>query len=131
MKFKEDHQKKEILQDGIRLLTERIPYVRSISLGIWFLTGSRDERRNEGGISHLIEHMVFKGTTHRTTEEIVSSLESLGGHLDAFTTKEFTCYSARILDEHLPVAVDVLGDILQNSLLDPLELEKEKKVIFE
>lgn len=131
VKFDRDHQKVEVLPNGVRLLTEKISHVRSISLGMWFLSGSRDENRKENGISHLIEHMLFKGTSHRSTEEIASSLESLGGHLDAFTTKEFTCYSARILDEHLPVAVDVLGDILQFSLLDPKELEKEKGVVFE
>jgi predicted Zn-dependent peptidase len=123
--------KKNVLSGGIRLLSEKISHVRSISLGVWFLSGSRDESNTEGGISHLVEHMVFKGTKKRTTEEIASSLESLGGHLDAFTTKEFTCYSARILDEHLPVAIDVLGDILQNAIFDPDELVKEKKVVFE
>ena len=131
MKQNREFRKREVLPGGIRLLSERIPHVRSIALGVWYTTGSRDEARGEYGISHLIEHMVFKGTTNRSTEEIASSLESLGGHLDAFTTKESTCYTARVLDEHLPAAVDVLGDILQNSLFLSEELEKEKKVILE
>ncbi len=128
---KDGEFKKSVLSDGLRVLTEKMKQVRSVSLGVWIATGSRDERDGEGGLSHVIEHMVFKGTDKRTSKEIASSLESLGGSLDAFTSKEVTCYYARLLDEHLPIAVEVLSDILRGSLFDPAELEKEKGVILE
>lgn len=122
---------KTVLDNGIRVVTERLSPFRSISIGFWVNVGSRDERPPESGISHFIEHMVFKGTKKRTAPEIAQSLESLGGHLNAFTGREQTCYYARVLDEHLPVAVDVLADLIKNSLLTPTDLEKEKKVILE
>ncbi len=120
-----------ILDNGIRVVTEKITPFRSISIGLWVNVGSRDERPNESGLCHLIEHMVFKGTKKRTAKEIAQSLESIGGHLNAFTSREQTCYYARVLDEHLPQAVDVLADLIENSLLNPADLEKEKKVILE
>lgn len=122
---------KTTLPKGLRILTEKLEHVKSISLGVWVVTGSRDEKTGEEGISHCIEHMVFKGTRKRSARDIASALESLGGSLDAFTSKEVTCYYARFLDEHLSVAVDVLSDILQESLFDRDELEKEKGVIEE
>lgn len=112
-------------------MSEKVNSVRSISIGIWVDVGSRDEAPPESGVSHFLEHMVFKGTRKRTAKEIAQALESVGGILNAFTTREQTCYYAHILDEHLPIAVDVLSDILKDSLLDPQELEKEKKVIIE
>jgi len=119
------------LNNGIRVVTEKISPFRSISIGLWVNVGSRDEEPKESGLSHFIEHMVFKGTKKRTAKEIAQSLESLGGHLNAFTSREQTCYYARVLDEHLPVAVDVLADLVKNGLLTPADLEKEKKVILE
>jgi len=119
------------LKNGIRLITERIPYVRSISIGAWLVVGSRDESADTNGISHYIEHMLFKGTKTRSTSEIAESLESVGGQLNAFTSKELSCFYAHILDEHLPIAVDVLSDILMNSVFDENEMEKEKRVILE
>lgn len=122
--------KKTILENGIRVVTERIDYVRSLSIGIWIDVGSRDEENDEVGISHFIEHMLFKGTKKRTAKEIASSLESVGGALNAFTGREHTCYIARVLDEHLDIALDVLSDILKNPLLNPSHFEKEKEVII-
>jgi len=123
--------KKSVLNNGIRLVTERIPYVRSISLGAWLNVGSRDEVPDNNGISHYIEHLLFKGTKNRTAAEIAESLESVGGHLNAFTGKELTCYYAHVLDEHLSKSVEVIGDILSNALFESSEMEKEKKVILE
>ncbi|MFQ5752406.1 MAG: M16 family metallopeptidase [bacterium] len=123
--------KKSVLNSGIRVVTERIPHVRSISLGAWFLVGSRDETEKNNGLSHYIEHMMFKGTTNRKAFAIAESLESVGGHLNAFTGKEITCYYAHILDEHLPIAVEIISDILINSVFDQHEMQKEKQVILE
>jgi len=122
--------KKTVLDNGIRVVTERIDYVRSITIGIWIDVGSRDEENDEGGVSHFIEHMLFKGTKKRTAKEIASSLESVGGALNAFTGREHTCYFARVLDEHLDIALDVISDILKNPLLNPSHFEKEKEVII-
>lgn len=124
------HQK-TILPNGVRVVTERIPHVRSISLGLWIEVGTRDETPEENGISHFIEHMMFKGTKRRNSKEIAESLEAVGGHLNAFTGKEVTCYYAHLLDEHLPIAIDVLSDILTDSVFDPEEMNKERGVIIE
>lgn len=123
--------RKTLLENGIRVVTEQVPYVRSISLGVWVQVGSRDEQPAEQGISHFLEHMLFKGTESRDTFDIAYSLESLGGSLDAFTCRDHTCFCARCLDEHTTVALDVLADMLQNSSLDPAEIEKEKGVVLE
>lgn len=123
--------KKTVLPSGLRVVTEELPGVRSIAIGIWVNVGSRDERPEENGISHFIEHMAFKGTRRRTAAQIAHELESVGGSLNAFTSREQTCYYARILDRHLDRAIDVLADILRNSRFDPQELEKEKNVIIE
>lgn len=122
--------KKTVLENGIRVVTERIDYVRSISIGVWIDVGSRDEMGDEVGTSHFIEHMLFKGTKKRTAKEIASSLESVGGSLNAFTGREHTCYFARVLDEHTDIALDVLSDILKNPLFNPSHLEKEREVII-
>jgi len=122
---------KTTLDNGIRVVTERIPAVRSVSIGAWLMVGSRDETAANNGISHFIEHMVFKGTRNRTAAEIAESLESVGGNLNAFTGKEQTCYFAHVLDEHLPIAVEVIADILNNSLYPADEMEKEKWVVLE
>ncbi len=122
---------KTVLPNGIRVITERISHVRSVSLGVFVTNGARDEAAEENGISHMIEHMVFKGTEKRTARDIAMSLESLGGHLDAYTSKEETCYYARVLDEHLPLAVDVISDLATHSRFSEKDLEKEKKVVLE
>ena len=106
---------KTVLDSGIRIVTETIPYVRSVSIGIWANVGSRDEDESRNGISHFLEHMVFKGTKNRSVKDIAQSLESLGGFLNAFTAKEQTCFYARVLDEHLSQAVDVLADLTLNA----------------
>jgi predicted Zn-dependent peptidase len=125
-----ERYRKTLLDDGIRVVTERIDHVRSVSIGVWIDVGSRDEKDNEAGASHFIEHMLFKGTKKRTAKEIASSLESVGGALNAFTGREHTCYFARVLDEHLDRAVDVLSDILKNPRFNRSHLEKERKVII-
>jgi predicted Zn-dependent peptidase len=123
--------RKTILPNGLRVVTETIPYVRSISLGIWANVGSRDETEDQNGISHFLEHMAFKGTRKRSVKEIAQSLESVGGYINAFTTKEQTCFYARVLDQHLAKSMDVLTDILLNATFSPSELEKEKLVVLE
>jgi predicted Zn-dependent peptidase len=122
---------KTILDNHLTIVTEHIPAVKSVSIGIWIQTGSRNEKYDQNGIAHFIEHMVFKGTKNRTAEEIAQSLESVGGHLNAFTGKELTCYYAKILDEHVPKAVDVLADIVFNPLFLEEDIEKEKLVVLE
>ena len=122
---------KTILDNGIRIVSENFPYVRSISIGIWANVGSRDESQELNGISHFLEHMVFKGTSRRNVREIAQSLESLGGYLNAFTTKEQTCFYARVLDSHLAQAMDVLSDLLLNPTFKREELEKERLVVIE
>lgn len=123
--------KKTVLPNGIRIVTEEIPYVRSVSVGAWIDVGSRDEEERSNGISHFLEHMVFKGTARFTAQGIARSLESVGGYLNAFTTKEHTCFYARILDTYLPKAIDVLSDLVLHPVFDPKEMEKEKRVILE
>ncbi len=123
--------RKTVLENGIRVVTEQIPYVRSVSLGVWANVGSRDEDAATNGISHFVEHMVFKGTKKRNVREIAQSLESLGGYLNAFTTKEQTCFYARVLDRHLADAMDVLADLVQNATFKKDEVEREKLVVIE
>jgi predicted Zn-dependent peptidase len=125
-----EQYKKTVLKNGVRVVTERIDHVRSVSIGAWIDVGSRDEAADEAGVSHFIEHMLFKGTKSRTARQIASSLESVGGSLNAFTGREHTCYFARALDEHLDKAIDVLSDILRNPLFNRSHLEKEREVIL-
>ena len=120
-----------LLDNGIRLVTERRPDVRSVAVGVWIDQGSAHETSESSGVSHLMEHLVFKGTERRTAHEIALSLESLGGSLDAYTTREHTSYQAHVLDEHLPVALDVLADLVLHPRLDPADLELEKDVVIE
>lgn len=122
---------KSLLPDGIRVVTERIPHVRSVAVGIWVDTGSRNEPEGRSGVSHLIEHLVFKGTVTRTAEEIARAVDSVGGQMDAFTAKEQTCFYVSVLDEHLPLAVDLLSDILLNPLFGAEEIEREKSVVLQ
>jgi len=119
------------LINGIRIVTEAMPYVRSVSLGVWIGSGSRIEHGPENGISHFIEHMVFKGTKHRSAEDIARSVDSVGGGLDAFTSKELVSFNTKVLDEHLPLALDILSDLVLNPLFREADIEKEKSVILE
>jgi len=119
------------LANGVRVITEKMAHVRSVSLGVWITTGSRCEAPDENGISHFIEHMVFKGTKHRSAEDIARSVDSIGGGLDAFTAKELVSYNTKVLDEHLPLAFDVLADMVRNPLFRKEDIEKEKGVILE
>jgi predicted Zn-dependent peptidase len=122
---------KYTLSNGLRVVVEYIPTVRSVSFGIWVKTGSRNETPENNGISHFIEHMLFKGTESRTSKDIADLFDGIGGNVNAFTSKEYTCYFAKVLDEHLPLAVDALSDMFFNSQMDPVELAKEKNVILE
>lgn len=123
--------RKTTLPNGIRVISEEIPSVKSVSIGIWIDTGSRNETEKTSGISHFIEHMMFKGTERRNYRQIAQSLESVGGYMNAFTTKEHTCYYARVLDEFAENAVDVLSDMVQHSLFPVREIAKERTVILE
>ncbi len=118
------------LENGIRVVTERMPFVRSAALGVWIRAGSGNETRENNGVAHFLEHMLFKGTTTRTAKEIAQSLESLGGGLNGSTGKEVSLYSAHVLDEHLELAVDVLADLVQHPVFDPGDIELEKQVIL-
>lgn len=123
--------KKTELKNGLRIVTESFPAVRSVSLGVWIDVGSRNESSAENGLSHFIEHMLFKGTRKRDARELAAALEELGGGLNGFTSREQTCFYARCLDEHLPVAVDVLADLACNSKLSAVHVQREKQVVNE
>lgn len=122
---------KHQMKNGIRIVTEEIPYVNSVSVGIWVRVGSRNEEININGVSHFIEHMLFKGTEKRNAKEIANSIDKIGGQLNAFTAKESTCYYAKVLDSHFDIALDVLADMFLNSTFVKEEIEKEKGVIME
>jgi predicted Zn-dependent peptidase len=126
-----DNIEKRQLNNGVRILTEQVPGVRSVSMGIWVGAGSRRESEERAGISHFIEHMMFKGTERRSATEIAEALDSVGGQLNAFTTKEYTCYYTKTLDEHFDLALDVLTDMFFNSTFAPQAIEKERNVIEE
>ncbi|RKZ21029.1 insulinase family protein, partial [bacterium] len=117
--------------DGIKVITEHVPGMKSVSIGLWVAVGSRYEKKNESGMTHFIEHVVFKGTKKRKTHEIARAIEGRGGVLDAFTSRENTCFYARVLDEDMPVAVDVLTDLVFNPIFPPDEIEKERNVVIE
>ena len=122
---------KAVLPNGLVIVTERMPHVRSVSVGIWLGTGSRGESPERNGIAHFIEHMVFKGTEKRTAEEIAQTMDAVGGMMDAFTAKEMTSFNAKVLDEHLPVAFDVLSDLVLRPRFDDADIAKEKQVVLE
>lgn len=122
---------REVLPNGVRIITENITYVQSVALGIWVGVGARDETDNLRGVSHVIEHMLFKGTPTRTAQQIADEIDSVGGDINAFTSKEATCYYVRMLSEHVPLALDVLSDMFLNSLIEPEELAREENVILE
>jgi len=123
--------KKAVLPSGLRVITERVPGVRSVAVGIWVPAGSRDEAPERSGIAHFVEHMLFKGTRRRSARDIAEAIDATGGQLNAFTTKETTCYYARVLDEHLPLALDILADMLLESTFRPEDLARERDVIVE
>jgi predicted Zn-dependent peptidase len=122
---------REVLPNGLTILTEQMDHIRSVSMGIWVKTGSRHEDPTVNGISHFVEHMVFKGTKNRTAEDIARQVDSIGGNMDAFTGKETICFNIKVLDEHLPVAVDVLSDMVLNPIFDAAEIIRERGVILE
>jgi predicted Zn-dependent peptidase len=122
---------KDVFPNGLTVLTEPMNSVRSVSIGIWLRTGSRQERLEENGVSHFIEHMLFKGTKSRSAEQIARAADSIGGHLDAFTAKETTNFSIKVLDEHLPRAFAILADLVKNPLFEPAHISNESRVIQE
>ncbi|MGE5530031.1 MAG: M16 family metallopeptidase [Patescibacteria group bacterium] len=119
------------LPNGLRVIGEDMPYIHSVSLGLWVGAGSRDEPAGWEGISHLIEHMFFKGTQRRSAREIAETIDAVGGQLNAFTTREYTCYYAKVLSTHLPLGLELLAEMFTSSALDEGELAKEKDVILE
>ncbi|MEV6969507.1 pitrilysin family protein [Hamadaea sp. NPDC051192] len=123
--------RRTVLPSGLRILTEDVPAMRSVSFGIWVNVGSRDEAEGEGGASHFLEHLLFKGTARRTALDISAAIEAVGGETNAFTTKEYTCYYARVLDADLPLAIDVMCDAVASSVLAEPDVETERGVILE
>src|SRR5687768_7659976 len=123
--------RRETFANGLRLVTEAMPHVRSVSIGVWLTRGSRHEPLEHAGIAHFVEHMLFKGTTTRTAEDIAQQVDSIGGQLDAFTSKEYAGYYVKVLDEHLPVAMDILTDLVSHPVFAAEDIEREKKVVLE
>jgi predicted Zn-dependent peptidase len=122
---------KTVLDNSIRVVTKQVPQARSVAMGVWVNVGARDEKVQEGGLSHFIEHMIFKGTKRRTALQIAKEFDSIGGQCNAFTSKENTCYYAKVMDTHLDTMVDLLSDIFLNSVFDPGEVERERQVILQ
>jgi predicted Zn-dependent peptidase len=122
---------RQVLPNGLTIISEEMKHLRSVSIGIWIKTGSRDEEAKSNGISHFIEHMVFKGTRNRTAEAIARQVDAIGGNLDAFTAKECVCFNVKVLDEHLPVAFDVLSDLVLNPVFAAEDIIRERRVILE
>jgi len=123
--------RRQVLPHGLTVITEQMEHIRSASIGIWLETGSRDESPQSNGISHFIEHMVFKGTKHRTAEEIARQVDSIGGNMDAFTSKECICFNVKVLDEHVPVALDILSDLVLHPTFTDEDIARERGVILE
>jgi predicted Zn-dependent peptidase len=123
--------RRQTLANGMTIITEQMSHIRSASIGIWLQTGSRDEAPEWNGISHFIEHMVFKGTKHRTAEEIARQVDSIGGNMDAFTAKECICFNVKVLDENIPTALDILSDLVLNPVFDANDIARERGVIME
>ncbi|MCI5765808.1 MAG: insulinase family protein [Clostridiales bacterium] len=119
------------LPNGLRVLCEQLPHLRSVSMGVWVKAGSILEREHENGLSHLIEHMAFKGTGRRSAKQIAQEMDAVGGYLNAATSKLCTCYYAKVIDENLPLAADILSDIVRFPAIDPKELDKERNVVLE
>jgi len=123
--------RRTVLPGGLRVLTESIPTVRSVTVGMWVGVGSVDENTVQAGATHYLEHLLFKGTAQRSAMDISSTIEAVGGEMNAFTAKEYTCYYARVIDTHLPVAVDVLGDMLTSSSIEQVDVDAERDVVLE
>jgi len=123
--------RRQVLPNGLTIITEQMTHIRSASIGVWLQTGSRDEDPEWNGISHFIEHMVFKGTKHRSAEEIARQVDSIGGNMDAFTAKECICFNVKVLDEHIPTALDILSDLVLNPVFDGADIARERGVIME
>jgi len=123
--------RRQVLPHGLIVITEQMQHIRSASIGIWLETGSRDEDAHWNGISHFIEHMVFKGTKHRTAEEIARQVDSIGGNMDAFTAKECICFNVKVLDEHVPIALEILSDLVLHPVFDSQDITRERGVILE
>ena len=121
----------QTLENGLTIIGEEIPYLKSISLGVWVKAGSIIETKENSGVSHFIEHMLFKGTKNRSSKELAREIDNLGGVLNAFTSKECTCFYVKLLDEHIDIGIDVLSDMILNSCFDKKDIEKEKSVILE
>ena len=122
---------KTVLPNGVRLVSQHMPHTRSVSMGVWVNVGARDEADPENGLSHFIEHMIFKGTARRSAFQIAKEFDAIGGHTNAFTTMEHTCYHAKVLDTQIETMVDLLSDIFLNSVFDPREVERERPVILQ
>ncbi|MEJ2219926.1 MAG: pitrilysin family protein [Desulfobacterales bacterium] len=122
---------KTVLKNGIRILTRKMPHTRSVSMGVWVNVGARDENPAESGLSHFIEHMIFKGTRQRSAYQIAKEFDAIGGHTNAFTSMENTCYHAKVMDTHTDTMIEILSDIFLNSVFDPGEIEKERPVILQ
>jgi len=122
---------RQVLSNGMVVLTERMPSVKSASIGVWVRVGSRDETPEVAGVSHFIEHMLFKGTERRSAEEIARAVDAVGGTLDAFTSRESTCFYAKVLGEHLPLAIELLADTFLHSRLDPQDIDRERQVVLQ
>jgi len=127
----QDNFNKTVLDNGIRIVTKRVPHARSVAMGVWVNVGARDERPEESGLSHFIEHMIFKGTEKRTAVQIAKEFDAIGGQCNAFTSKENTCYHAKVMDAYLNTMVDLLTDIFLNSLFDAQEVERERQVVLQ
>ena len=122
---------KTVLPNGVKIISQKMPHIRSISMGVWVNVGARDESDEQSGLSHFIEHMIFKGTARRSAYQIAKEFDAIGGQTNAFTAMEHTCYHAKVLDNHMETMVDLLTDIFLNSTFDPLEVERERPVIFQ
>ncbi len=123
--------RRTVLPSGLRIVTEEVPSVRSAAIGIWVNVGSRDETPAVAGASHFLEHLLFKGTTRRTALEISATIEAVGGEMNAFTSKEYTCFYARVIDTDLPMAIDVISDLITSSIVSALDVDAERKVVLE
>src|SRR5258708_25892308 len=123
--------RREVLPNGLTVITEEMQQIRSASIGIWIKTGSRHEQAESNGIPHFVEHMLFKGTTSRSAQDIARQVDSIGGNMDAFTAKECICFNIKILDEHLPIAMDILSDLVLNPVFAAKDILRERGVILE
>ncbi|MBO0805175.1 MAG: insulinase family protein, partial [Nocardiopsaceae bacterium] len=123
--------RRTVLEGGLRVVTERLPAVRSVALGIWVGVGSRDEDPTHAGATHYLEHLLFKGTKRRSALDISAEMDAVGGEVNAFTAKEYTCYYARVLDADLPLAIDVLSDMVTSSLITAKDVDAERGVVLE